>query len=59
MGNIPKDPNMLYSYVNMGLRDGFETLDDFCASKDVLKEDILSVLEAAGYYYDEGLNQFR
>ena len=59
MSGIPKDPNLLYSYINMMLRDEFDSLDDLCAANDVSKEEILKKLEAAGYSYDEKVNQFR
>ena len=59
MSYIPKDPNMLYSFVNLKLRDEYDTLDDFCASLDVDREEIVSKLEAAGYIYNETTNQFR
>jgi hypothetical protein len=59
MSYIPKDPNMLYSFVNLKLRDEYDTLDDFCASLDVDREEIVSKLEAAGYSYNETTNQFR
>lgn len=60
MSNIPKDPNMLYSYINMHLRDrDYESLEDFCAAKDVSVEDIIEKLASAGYSYDETIKQFR
>lgn len=59
MNSIPKDPNMLYSYINMMLRDEFDTLEEFCAAKDVSPEQILETLAASGYSYDETINQFR
>jgi len=59
MSNLPKDPNMLYSYVNMLLRDEYDDLADLCAAKDVPMEEILSILETAGYCYDEKTNQLR
>ena len=59
MNSIPKDPNMLYSYINMMLRDEFDSLEEFCAAKDVSREQILETLAASGYSYDETINQFR
>ena len=58
--SIPKDPNMLYSYINMMLRDDeYESLEDLCAAKDVPQDEIVRTLEAAGYSYDETIKQFR
>ena len=31
---MPKDPNMLYSYINMMLRDGYSSLEEFCKVND-------------------------
>ncbi|MBQ6315296.1 MAG: DUF4250 domain-containing protein [Mogibacterium sp.] len=58
--SITKDPNMLYSYINMMLRDDeYESLEDLCAAKDVPLDEIVRTLEAAGYSYDETIKQFR
>ena len=57
--NIPKDPYLLYSFVNVKLRDEFDTFEDMCASLDVQAEDILQTLGSAGFSYDETVNQFR
>ncbi len=60
MNSIPKDPNILFSYINMMLRDDeYESLEDFCASKDVSPEEIKSKLSAVGYVYEEAIKQFR
>jgi hypothetical protein len=56
---IPGDPHMLCSFVNMQLRDSYDSLDEFCAANDADKEEIIARLAAAGYEYDESLNQFR
>lgn len=56
---IPKDPNMLYSFVNMMLRDRYESLDEFCAANDADIVEITEKLKAAGYEYNEDINQFR
>ena len=54
-----KDPEILYSMVNMKLRDQYESLDDYCYDEDVDKEELESILNNAGYYYKEEINQFR
>ncbi|MBR3124588.1 MAG: DUF4250 domain-containing protein [Mogibacterium sp.] len=56
--NIPKDPNMLYSYVNMMLRDKFNSLEEFCNVNDADPDEIIDRLKAAGFEYDSELNQF-
>ena len=59
MGNLPKDPMLLYSFVNMNLRDEYDSLEDFCSAQDVSPEEIVKALEAAGFSYDKTTNQFR
>lgn len=56
--NIPKDPVMRLSYVNTQLRDNYHTLDDFCKSQDVDKEELIASLEKIQYSYNAELNQF-
>jgi hypothetical protein len=57
--NIPNDPNMLLSYVNMMLRDRFSSFEEFCAVNDADMTEITEKLGAIGYTYDEELNQFK
>lgn len=59
MSKIPIDPNILYSYINMQLRDEYDSLQDLCSAKDISPEQVTSILEAAGYSYSESINQFR
>jgi hypothetical protein len=56
--NLPLDPVMLLSVVNMNLRDRFSSLTDFCKTNDVDEEDIKRRLAAIDYYYEEEKNQF-
>ena len=56
--NIPKDPNMLYSYINMMLRDKFDSLEEFCNVNEADMDEIVEKLKAAGFEYDAELNQF-
>lgn len=56
---IPSDPNMLYSFVNMMLRDRYDSLEEFCADNDADIDEIKSKLEAAGYVYDIEMNRFK
>ena len=59
MSNIPKDPNLLFSYLNLKLRDEYDSIDELCSSLDISSEEILDRLAAAGYEYNEEINQFR
>ena len=49
---IPKDPNMLVSYVNLGLRDKYEDFEDMAASGGFDADEIKDKLRAAGYEYN-------
>ena len=57
--NLPQDPIMLLSYVNTQLRHNYGTLDDFCASAGVPREELEEKLRAVNYEYDEEENCFR
>ena len=59
MDRIPKDPFMLLSYVNMNLRDSYDSLEAFRAANDLDAEEIKEKLAAAGFEYIEESNQFR
>lgn len=55
---LPKDPNMLYSYINTQLRDRNLTLEELCAQLGIRAEDLWRTLEDAGYEYQEELKRF-
>ncbi len=55
---IPSDPNMLLSYVNLKLRDFYGSLDAMCDDMDVSKTEIEEKLHAIGYDYNSQRNQF-
>ena len=57
--NIPGDPVMLLSFINMKLRDEYATLQDFCLANDVEKEAVIEKLAGVGFQYDENTRQFR
>ena len=56
--NLPNDPNMLFSFINMMLRDRYSSLEEYCAVNDEDMSVIKEKLKVAGYEYDEKLNQF-
>lgn len=56
---LPKDPEILYSMINMKLRDTYDSLDGLCDDADVDREEIESILNGAGYYYNPDTNSFR
>ena len=56
--DLPKDPMMLLSFVNMKLRDQYPSLEELCAAMDVEQEWIVETLRAAGFEYAEEHHRF-
>jgi hypothetical protein len=56
---LPKDPNILLSYINLKLRDFYDSLDSLCDDLDVSKDEIIDTLKSIGYSYDDKTNQFK
>ena len=56
---MPQDPEMLYSIINMKLRDSYDSLDSLCDDVDISRSEIEARLNAVGYFYKEEINQFR
>ena len=56
---LPKDPMILLSVVNTKLRDEYDSLDQLCADLDEARSELEKKLAAAGFCYDEHVNQFR
>ena len=54
-----KDIMLLYSLINMKLRDEFLDLDDLTNYYGVNKNELLSKFAEAGYEYVESENQFK
>lgn len=55
---LPKDPMMLFSVINMKLRDCYSSLDELCDDLQVAKEDIINQLKAVGFEYSAEHNKF-
>lgn len=55
---IPGDPNMLLSYVNLKLRDFYSSLDAMCDDLGVERSEIEEKLKGIGYTYSDAKNQF-
>lgn len=55
---MPKDPNILLSYINTNLRDTYDSLEELCRSLDLDETDIRNSLGGIGYEYDASLNKF-
>ena len=56
--NIPNDPFLLLSYVNMKLRDFYPDLEDLCKSLDISRSTLEKKLSDIDYEYSTALNQF-
>ena len=56
--DLPKDPMMLFSVINMKLRDNYSSLDELCDDLNVEKEDIIDQLKNAGFEYSPEHNKF-
>ena len=55
---LPQDPMMLFSLINMKLRDFYPSLDSLCEDLNVSKEDIVNRLQSVGFEYNEEQNKF-
>ncbi|NCC10397.1 MAG: DUF4250 domain-containing protein [Bacteroidia bacterium] len=56
--DIPKDPMMLFSYMNMKLRDTYASLDDLCDDMQLDKEELTDKLRTVGFEYSVEHNKF-
>lgn len=59
MASIPSDPYMLLSFINMKLRDQYNSLDELCSSLDIDRKEIERRLSEVGYEYNPTVNQFK
>ena len=58
MLELPKDPMMLMSVINMKLRDFYSDLDALCEDLDIDRSELEKTLSAAGFEYNAELNKF-
>jgi hypothetical protein len=58
MENLPKDPIMLMSFINMKLRDLYPSLEALCEDMDISRSELEEKLKAAGYEYNEATKRF-
>ncbi|PKM43001.1 MAG: DUF4250 domain-containing protein [Gammaproteobacteria bacterium HGW-Gammaproteobacteria-1] len=56
---LPTDPHLLYSLVNMKLRNDYADLDDLVRSLEVERTELERRMAEAGYRYEPAINQFR
>lgn len=58
MENLPKDPYMLLSIINMKLRDQYDGLDALCDDMDIDRTELEKSLADAGFTYNPQTNSF-
>ena len=55
---LPEDPMMLFSMVNMKLRDWYSSLDELCEDMNVDKDSLIRKLNSVGFEYSQENNKF-
>lgn len=56
--DIPQDPFMLMSFINLKLRDYYDSLDSLCDDLGLGKEQLCQKLKSAGFEYSEENKKF-
>ncbi|MBQ8981541.1 MAG: DUF4250 domain-containing protein [Eubacterium sp.] len=56
--SLPNDPFILYSMINMKLRDSYASLDELCDDLGEDKSELVQKLADAGFEYNSKTNQF-
>ena len=55
---LPQDPMMLMSFINMKLRDSYNSFDLLCEDLNLNKEELIETLTNAGFEYNPSANKF-
>lgn len=55
---LPNDPMILFSTINMYLRDRYESLDELCDDLDVNRAELEEKLRTVGFEYSPENNKF-
>ena len=58
MNELPEDSMMLYSAVNMKLRDRYNSLDELCEDLGFDRKTIEDTLREVGFEYSPQYNKF-
>lgn len=58
MNQLPSDPVMLLSVINLKLRDFYPNLDALCEDLELNKEEIINALAAIDCHYEPDSNRF-
>ena len=55
---LPKDPMILLSYVNMKLRDEYDSLEALCEDMELDRAALEATLSSVGFVYREEQKRF-
>ncbi len=55
---IPQDPMILFSFINMKLRDEYSSLTALCEDMEINEAELTEKLKGAGFEYNETNNKF-
>lgn len=55
---LPEDPMMLFSLINMKLRDQYASLDALCDDLHIDEKQLIRKLKNAGFEYNREQNKF-
>lgn len=58
MDNLPKDPAMLFSFLNMKLRDNYTSLDELCDDLEIDRGELERKMSEYGWEYNPSANKF-
>lgn len=53
-----KDPMILFSFINMKLRDEYSSLSALCEDMEIEEEELTAKLKSVGFEYSEENNKF-
>lgn len=59
MDQLPKDPAILFSFINTRLRDVYSDLDQLCDDMHIDRQELEKILAEAGFEYSPEQNKFR
>ena len=55
---LPQDPFMLFSFINMKVRDNYDSLKTLCDDLGIEQHELEEKLNAAGFEYNPAQNKF-
>ena len=56
--NIPTNPDMLVSFINMKLRNNYDSLESLCDDMDINIDELVQNLRNAGFEYSPQSKRF-